>query len=116
MITAGMFGAMALFGSTTKRSLAGFGQFLFMGLIGLVLASIVGIFWRSEALQFLISVVGVIVFTGLTAYDAQRLKAMALAVPEGQIGSYAIMGALKLYLDFINLFLMLLRIFGDRRR
>jgi FtsH-binding integral membrane protein len=110
-----MFGALALYGSTTKRSLAGVGQFLFMGLIGLVLASIVGIFWHSAALQFLISVVGVIVFTGLTAWDAQRLKEMALALPEGQIGSYAIVGALSLYLDFINLFLFLLRFLGDRR-
>ena len=110
-----MFGALALYGSTTSRSLAGVGQFFFMGLIGLVLASIVGIFWHSAALQFLISVVGVIVFTGLTAWDAQRLKQMALALPEGQVGSYAIVGALSLYLDFINLFLFLLRFLGDRR-
>ena len=115
VVTAGMFGALALYGSTTKRSLAGAGQFFFMGLIGLVLASIVGIFWHSAALQFLISVVGVIIFTGLTAWDAQRLKEMALALPEGQVGSYAIVGALSLYLDFINLFLFLLRFLGDRR-
>ena len=115
VVTAGMFGALAFFGSTTKRSLAGFGQFLMMGLIGLVLASILGIFWHNNALQFLISVVGVIVFTGLTAYDAQRLKQMALALPEGQLGSYAIVGALSLYLDFINLVLMLLRFTGGRR-
>jgi FtsH-binding integral membrane protein len=116
VVTAGMFGALALYGSTTSRSLAGLGQlFFFMGLIGLVLASIVGIFWHSAALQFLISVVGVIVFTGLTAWDAQRLKQMALALPEGQVGSYAIVGALSLYLDFINLFLFLLRFLGDRR-
>jgi uncharacterized protein len=115
MITAGMFGAMALFGSTTKRSLAGVGQFMVMGLIGLILASIVGIFWHSEALQFLISVVGVIVFTGLTAWDAQRLKMMALSVPSGQLGSYAIVGALSLYLNFLNLFLILLRFQGSRR-
>ena len=115
VVTAGMFGALALYGSTTKRSLAGMGQFLFMGLIGVVLASIVGIFWHSEALQFLISVVGVIVFTGLTAWDAQRLRRMALALPEGQVGSYAIVGALALYLDFINLFLFLLRFMGNRR-
>src|SRR5207247_11437598 len=83
VVTAGMFGALALFGTTTKRSLAGAGHFFFMGLIGLILASVVGIFWHSEALQFLISVVGVIVFTGLTAWDAQRLKQMALAIPEG---------------------------------
>jgi len=109
VVTAGMFGGLALFGSTTKRSLAGAGQFFFMGLIGLVLASLVGMFWHSDALQFLISVVGVLVFTGLTAWDAQRLKQMALTVPDGQSGSYAIVGALSLYLNFINLFLMLLR-------
>jgi FtsH-binding integral membrane protein len=115
VVTAGMFGALALYGTTTTRSLAGFGQFLFMGLIGLVLASLVGMFWHSEALQFLISVIGVIVFTGLTAWDAQRLKQMALALPEGQVGSYAIVGALSLYLDFINLFVFLLRFLGTRR-
>ena len=114
VVTAGMFGALALFGSTTKRSLAGAGQFFMMGLIGLILASIIGMFWHNDALQFLISVVGVIVFTGLTAWDAQRLKQMALALPDGQVGSYAIVGALSLYLDFINLFLMLLRFTGRR--
>ena len=115
VVTAGMFGALALFGSTTKRSLAGAGQFFMMGLVGLILASIVGMFWHNDALQFLISVVGVIVFTGLTAWDAQRLKQMALALPEGQVGAYAVVGALSLYLDFINLFLMLLRFTGSRR-
>jgi uncharacterized protein len=114
VVTAGMFGALALFGSTTKRSLAGVGQFMMMGLIGLILASVVGLFWHNDALQFLISVVGVIVFTGLTAYDAQRLKQMALALPDGQLAGYAIVGALSLYLDFINLFLMLLRFTGRR--
>jgi len=116
VVTAGMFGALAMYGTFTSRSLAGWGQFLFMGLIGVVLASIVGIFWQSSALQFVITFAGVIVFTGLTAYDANRLRAMALSMPSGQTGSYAIVGALALYLDFINLFLMLLRIFGDRRR
>ena len=115
VVTAGMFGALALYGSTTTRSLAGAGQFFFMGLIGLVLASIVGIFWHSASLQFLISVVGVIVFTGLTAWDAQRLKQMAVTVPAGQLGSYAIVGALSLYLNFINLFLILLRFQGGNR-
>ncbi len=115
VVTAGMFGALALFGTTTKRSLAGAGHFFFMGLIGLVLASVVGIFWHSEALQFLISVVGVIVFTGLTAWDAQRLKQMALTIPAGQGGSYAVVGALSLYLNFINLFLILLRFQGGSR-
>src|SRR4030095_1072996 len=115
VVTAGMFGALALYGTTTSRSLAGAGQFFFMGLIGLILASIVGFFWQSPALQFLISVVGVIVFTGLTAWDAQRLRQMAVALPEGQVGSYAIVGALTLYLDFINLFLFLLGFLGGRR-
>jgi FtsH-binding integral membrane protein len=115
VVTAGMFGAMALYGSMTTRSLAGLGQFLFMGLVGLVLASIVGIFWHNSTLQFLISAIGVIVFTGLTAWDAQRLKQMAVALPDGRTRSYAIVGALALYLDFINLFLSLLRLFGGRR-
>jgi FtsH-binding integral membrane protein len=114
-VAAGMFGALALYGSTTKRSLAGVGQFVFMGLIGLILASVVGLFVKSDGLQFVISVAGVIIFTGLTAWDAQRLKAMATALPEGQIGSYAVVGALSLYLDFINLFLFLLRFLGGRR-
>jgi hypothetical protein len=114
-VTAGMFGALALFGSTTKRSLAGAGQFFMMGLIGLILASIIGMFWHNDALQFLISVVGVIVFTGLTAWDAQRLRQMALSLPQGQVGAYAVVGALSLYLNFINLFLMLLRFTGSRR-
>jgi FtsH-binding integral membrane protein len=115
VVTAGMFGALAAYGTVTRRSLAGVGQFLFMGLVGLVLASLVGMFWHNDGLQFMISCIGVIVFTGLTAYDAQRLKAMALAMPAGQTGSYAIVGALALYLDFINLFLFLLRFMGNRR-
>ena len=115
VIAAGMFGALALYGSTTKRSLAGLGHFVGMGLLGLILAMAVGFFWHSSGLQFVISVVGVIVFTGLTAYDAQRLKAMAAALPEGATGSYAVVGALSLYLDFINLFLFLLRFLGGRR-
>jgi FtsH-binding integral membrane protein len=115
LVTAGMFGGMAAYGTTTRRSLAGFGQFLFMGLIGVVLASIVGIFWHNDAFQFVLSFIGVIVFTGLAAYDAQRLKSMALALPGGQTGSYAIVGALTLYLDFINLFLFLIRLTGSRR-
>ena len=114
LVTAGMFGALAMYGTVTRRSLAGFGQFLFMGLIGLVLASIVGMFWHSDALQFLITIVGVIVFTGLTAWDAQRLKQMALTLPDGQAGAYAVVGALSLYLNFVNLFLMLLRLQGRR--
>jgi FtsH-binding integral membrane protein len=115
VVAAGMFGAMALYGSTTQRSLAGVGQFVFMGLIGLVLASLVGLFWHNSTLQFLIAAVGVIVFTGLAAWDAQRLKQIALATPQGPGGSVAIVGALALYLDFINLFLSLLYFFGNRR-
>ncbi|MEA2203613.1 MAG: uncharacterized protein QOE77_389 [Blastocatellia bacterium] len=115
VITAGMFGATAVFGTVTKRSLAGLGHFMFMGLIGLILASVVGFFWQSDALQFVISVVGVLVFTGLTAWDAQRLKQMAVALPDGRTGSYAVVGALSLYLDFINLFFFLLRLSGGRR-
>ncbi len=104
LTTSAMFGALALYGTVTKRSLAGVGQFAFMGLIGVIIASIIGIFWQNNMFQFMLSVCGVVVFTALTAYDAQKLKAMALALPEGQIGSYAIVGALSLYLDFINLF------------
>ena len=115
IVTAGMFGATAVFGTVTKRSLAGVGQFMFMGLIGLILASIVGIFWQNSALQFVISVVGVLVFTGLTAWDAQRLKQMAVTLPDGRVGAYAVVGALSLYLDFINLFFFLLRFTGSRR-
>jgi len=115
LVTAGMFGGLAAYGTLTRRSLAGMGSFLFMGLIGVVLASVVGIFWQSDALQFVISFIGVIVFSGLAAYDAQRLKAMAFATPGGQTGTYAIVGALTLYLDFINLFLFLLRFTGGRR-
>ncbi len=115
VVAAGMFGAMAVFGTLTKRSLAGAGQFFFMGLIGLILASVVGLFWQNDALQFVISVVGVIVFTGLTAWDAQRLKQMALVVSGEREGAIAIVGALSLYLDFINLFFFLLRFTGDRR-
>jgi uncharacterized protein len=114
-VTAGTFGSMAAYGTMTRRSLAGWGQFLFMGLVGVVIASIVGIFWQNDAFQFVLSFIGVILFTALTAYDAQRLKEMALSVTPERAGSYAIVGALKLYLDFINLFLFLLRFTGNRR-
>jgi FtsH-binding integral membrane protein len=115
LATAGMFGGLAIYGTVTKRDLGGFGQFLFMGLLGVVLASIVGVFWHSDAFQFVLSFVGVLVFSGLVAYDAQRLKAMALQTSNGQASSYAIVGALTLYLDFTNLFLFLLRFTGSRR-
>jgi uncharacterized protein len=114
-ITAGMFGGLALFGTVTKKSLAGIGSFVSMGLIGLILAMVVGMFVHSDGLQFAISIIGVVVFTGLTAWDAQRLKAMAVATPEGHIENLAIIGALRLYLDFVNLFLFLLRFMGRRR-
>ena len=115
VIAGGMFGTMAVFGSLTKRSLAGVGQFMFMGLIGLIIASVVSIFWFNDVLMFVINVVGVLVFTGLTAWDAQRLKQMAVALPDGRVGSYAVVGALSLYLDFINLFFFILRLMGGRR-
>jgi len=115
-ITAATFGAMSLWGYTTKRDLTGMGSFLFMGLIGIIIASIVNIFLGSTALQFAISVIGVLVFTGLTAYDTQKIKEMYYVGDDGTVaGRKAIMGALSLYLDFINLFLMLLRLFGSSR-
>jgi len=115
VVAGGTFGAMAVYGSLTKRSLAGVGQFMFMGLIGLIIASIINIFLFSDLLSFVISVVGVLVFTGLTAWDAQRLKHMAVALPDGRVGAYAVVGALSLYLDFINLFFFILRLMGGRR-
>jgi len=115
IVTAGMFGALAAYGTVTRRELSGLGQFLFMGLIGLVLASIVGLFWHNDGLQFMISFIGVIVFAGLTIYDAQRLKELAFATSAGPTSGATIVGALALYLDFINLFLFLLRFFGNRR-
>jgi FtsH-binding integral membrane protein len=115
MVAGGTFGAMAVFGTLTKRSLAGVGQFMFMGLIGLIIASVVSIFWFNDVLMFVINVVGVLVFTGLTAWDAQRLKQMAVALPDGRVGAYAVVGALSLYLDFINLFFFILRLMGGRR-
>jgi FtsH-binding integral membrane protein len=115
-ITAGTFGAMSLWGYTTKANLSGFGSFLFMGLIGIIIASIVNIWLHSSAMAFAISVIGVLVFTGLTAYDTQAIKEMYDVSDDGSIaGKKAIMGALRLYLDFVNLFLMLLRLFGNRR-
>ncbi len=113
---AGTFGAMSVYGMVTKRDLTSFGSFFFMGLIGIVLASIVNIFLHSSALSFGISVIGVFVFVGLTAWDTQKLKAYATVTGPMQ-ENLAIIGALALYLDFINLFLMMLRLFGgDRRR
>ena len=115
-ITAGTFGAMSLYGYTTQRDLSQWGSFLFMGLIGIIIASLVNIFLASSALQFAISVIGVIVFVGLTAYDTQQIKDMYFEDDDAQTaGKKAIMGALRLYLDFINLFMMLLQLLGSRR-
>ena len=114
-ITAGLFGTMSLYGYTTKRDLTGMGSFLFMGLIGIILASVVNMFMNSTALEFAISVIGVLVFVGLTAYDTQKIKNSYVEADSiDTAGKKAIMGALRLYLDFINLFLMLLRLFGNR--
>jgi FtsH-binding integral membrane protein len=115
-VSSATFLGMALYGYTTKRDLTGWGSFLFMGLIGLIIASIVNLFVTSTALQFAISAIGVLIFTGLTAYDTQKIKEMYYAGDDAETGGKkAIMGALSLYLDFINLFLYLLRFIGDRR-
>lgn len=118
-ITAGMFGAMSVYGLVTKRDLSGMGSFLFMGLVGIIIASIVNIFLQSSAVYWMISMIGVLVFVGLTAYDVQRIKTIGeqgiMSQGEEMIKKGAIMGALTLYLDFINLFLMLLRFFGSSR-
>ena len=116
LITSCTFAAMSIYGYTTKRDLTKFGSFLIMGLIGIIIASIVNIFLQSSAMQFVISCVGVLVFVGLTAYDTQKIKNMYSASDSGEVvGKKAVMGALTLYLDFINLFIMLLRLFGQRR-
>lgn len=112
-VTAAMFGAMSIYGYLTKKDLTSWGSFLFMGLIGIVIASLVNIFLQSSAVSWVVSGIGVLVFTGLTAYDTWKIKAMAAAGEEGR--KPAILGALTLYLDFINLFLMLLRFMGGRR-
>ena len=115
-ITAATFAAMSLYGYTTRTDLSRFGSFLFMGLIGIIIASLVNIFIQSSAFQFALSVAGVIVFTGLTAWDTQQIKEMYYE-GDGSVvaGKKAIMGALRLYLDFINLFMMLMQLLGDRR-
>ena len=115
-ITAGTFGAMSIYGYTTKRDLTKLGSFLMMGLIGIIIASIVNIFMKSTMMYFVISILGVLIFVGLTAYDTQKIKNMYLVSDSSEImGKKAVMGALTLYLDFINLFIMLLRLFGQRR-
>jgi FtsH-binding integral membrane protein len=118
MVTGGMFGAMSLYGYTTQRDLSKMGSLLFMGLIGLILASLVNLWLKSTPLMWAITYIGVIIFVGLTAYDTQKLKNLGEQIDtrdKAQMRRYSILGALTLYLDFINLFLMLLRIFGNRR-
>jgi FtsH-binding integral membrane protein len=115
-ISAASLGALSLWGYTTQRDLTGMGSFLIMGLFGVILASLVNLFLKSSGLDFVISAVGVLVFAGLTAWDTQKIKEMYDVNDDGSVsGRKAVMGALSLYLDFINLFLMLLRLFGDRR-
>ena len=115
-ITAGTFGAMSIYGYTTKKDLTKMGSFLMMGLFGIIIASLVNIFMKSSMMYFVISILGVLIFVGLTAYDTQKIKNMYLASDSGELmGKKAVMGALTLYLDFINLFIMLLRLFGQRR-
>jgi len=116
-VTAGTFGAMSFYGYTTKRDLSSWGSFLFMGLIGIILASVVNIFLHSPMVYWVVTYAGILVFVGLAAYDTKKLKEMARAgfADAETEGKSAVMGALALYLDFINLFLMLLRIFGSRR-
>ncbi|WP_018902265.1 Bax inhibitor-1/YccA family protein [Rhizobium sp. 2MFCol3.1] len=115
-VTAASFGALSLYGYTTRRDLSAMGSFLMMGLFGLIIASIVNIFLASSAMQFAISVIGVLIFAGLTAYDTQRIKEMYYAADDATMaGRKAIMGALTLYLDFINLFMFLLQFMGNRK-
>jgi hypothetical protein len=115
-LTAASFGALSLWGYTTQRNLSAMGSFLMMGLFGLLLAMVVNFIWPSGPLQFAISVMGVLIFAGLTAWDTQRIKEMYSPMDDGTVaGRKAVMGALALYLDFINMFLFLLRLFGDRR-
>lgn len=116
LIAAGMFGGMSLYGYTTKKDLTGWGSFLIMGLIGMIIASLINLFLASTMVSFVLSCIGVVVFTGLTAYDTQRIKQMYCAQDSHEIRTKkSVIGALMLYLDFLNLFLSLLRIFGDRR-
>ena len=115
-ISAAAFGALSIWGYTTRRNLSGFGTFLFMGLIGIIIASLVNLFMRSSGLDWIISVIGVGVFAGLTAYDTQRIKGMYESSDDAtSAGRKAVIGALSLYLDFINLFMMMLRLMGGRR-
>jgi FtsH-binding integral membrane protein len=116
VLAAGTFAALSIYGTVTKRDLGAWRTFLFMGLIGVVLASLVQIFWSSPGFTFVLSSATVVVFAGLTAYDTQKLRAFQIENAGAGVGSLTIVGALMLYLDFINLFLAMLRLFGDRRR
>ena len=115
-ITAGTFAVMAVIGYTTKKDLTSMGKILFMALIGIIIATIVNIFLKSTGLQMIVSYLGVLIFVGLTAYDSQKIKQMLLMAPDAGEGAQkiALLGALSLYLDFVNLFIYLLRIFGRR--
>jgi FtsH-binding integral membrane protein len=115
-ISAASFGALSLYGYTTQRSLYAMGSFMIMGLFGLIIASLVNMFLKSSGLDWALSVIGILIFAGLTAWDTQKIKEMYSAMDDGTVaGRKAVMGALSLYLDFINMFLMMLRLFGDRR-
>lgn len=116
-ITAGTFAAMAIYGYVTKRDLSGMGKILFMALIGIIIATVVNLFVKSSGLNLIVSYVGVLIFVGLTAYDSQKIKEMMLAAPDASesMQKLAVLGALSLYLDFVNMFIYLLRIFGNNR-
>lgn len=115
-ISSSMFGFMSFYGYTTRKDLSGMGSFMFMGLIGVVIASLINLFLQSSAMQFIISIISVIVFTGLTAYDTQAIKLMYYEGDNSEVmGKKALMGALRLYLDFLNIFLAMLQLLGDRR-
>ena len=116
-VTGATFGAMAIYGTVTRRDLTSMGSFLMMGLVGMIIASVVNMFWANETLYWITTYIGVFIFVGLTAYDAQKIKSLAAASMEGEEAEQkaSIIGALRLYLDFINLFLLLLRLLGRRR-
>ena len=115
-VTAGVFGGMSLFGYATRRDLSGWGAFFFMGLIGIIIAGVVNWWFQSPAIEFAISAIGVLIFAGLTAYDTQKIKNEYSELHSHETsGKLAVMGALRLYLDFINLMMMLLHLFGNRR-
>jgi len=115
LLTGASYAAMGIYGYTTRKNLGAWGGFLFMSLVGMIIASLINLFLRSPAIEWITAYAGIVVFAGLTAYDHQKLKALCLMSPTGGAGNLAIYGALSLYLDFVNLFLSLLRAFGRRR-